>query len=89
MNWYTLSLIAGIVFVIVGIVVLTTGETIAGVMFLAVGAAFLALDLDPSHQGEFSGLSKELLIKKLLGVVALVAAFVIFILEVGRNLGWF
>jgi len=85
MNWFTLSLIIGLIFVIVGIVFLVTGEPIAAVVGLAIGAGFLAVDFNPttSIKNEFVGLKTEELIKKVLGIVILLVALVLFIIELG------
>lgn len=91
MNWFTLSFIIGIIFVIVGIVFLVLGTTVAAIVGLAIGAGFLALDFNPttSIKEEFTGLKKEVLIKKILGVIILLVAIALFILEIGQQTGMF
>jgi hypothetical protein len=91
MNWFTLSLIAGIIFVIIGIVILIFGETVAAIVCFAIGAGFLALDFNPatSMKSEFSGLTKEELVKKILGVIILVAALTLFIIEIQQHISIF
>lgn len=86
MNWFTFSLIAGIVFVLAGIGLLFTGENVASIVCFAIGAGFFGLDFRPTEAGksEFSGLPKDLFIKKILGVVVLIAALVLFSVEIIR-----
>ncbi len=85
MNWFTLSLIIGLIFIIAGIIFLITEDTVAGILGLALGAGFLALDFKPttSIKSEFSGLKTEELIKKVLGIIILIVAVVLFIIEIG------
>jgi hypothetical protein len=88
MNWFNLTLIAGIVLTILGIIFIITGSIMAAIIFLLIGAAFLALDYSPESNHEFSGISRDVLIKKILGIVVLIGAGVLFILEVGKNMGF-
>ncbi len=91
MNWFTISLIIGIIFVIIGIVTLVMGESVGAIVALAIGAGFLALDFKPviSIKDEFSGLQTIELVKKLLGVIVLLVALILFINEIQQHLGIF
>jgi hypothetical protein len=89
MNWYRLSLISGLALFLIGIVVLLLGERIAAALLFAVGAAFLAFDLTPATKGEFTDITREVLVKKLLGILLLVAATVLFVLHLGYTRAWF
>jgi len=91
MNWFTISLIIGIIFVIIGIVILVMGESVGAIVALAIGAGFLAFDFKPviSIKDEFSGLQTIELVKKLLGVIVLLVALILFINEIQQHLGIF
>jgi hypothetical protein len=90
MNWFTLSLIAGIIFVVLGIALLLFhADMMATILCLGLGGAFLGLDLSPNSKSEFSGVPKEVFIKKIFGIVILVVAIVLFVIEIGRSIGLF
>jgi len=85
MNWFNISLIIGLLIVITGIVFLVLGENVAAIVGLAIGAGFLAIDFRPttSVKSEFSGLNTAELIKKVLGIIILIVAVVLFVIEIG------
>lgn len=91
MNWFTISLILGIVFVIIGIITLIMGVSVGAIVALAIGAGFLSLDFKPasSIKDEFSGLQTIELIKKLVGIIVLLVALILFINEIQQHLGIF
>jgi hypothetical protein len=91
MNWFIFSFILGGILVILGIVLLILQEPVGAIIAFAIGAGFLALDFKPttSIMGEFRGLTTQQLIKKILGAIFIIAALVLFVMEIQRQIGIF
>jgi hypothetical protein len=87
MKWYITSLVTGIVMLVVGIVMLIFNMRLEAALFFILGAGFLALDFTPNAMGEFGNIPTQVLIKKIIGVIALLAGIVIFALQLVARFG--
>jgi uncharacterized membrane protein len=87
MNWYITSLIAGIVMVVVGIVMFIFNMRVESVVFFILGGAFLSIDFTPEARGEFGQIPSRVLIKKIAGIVILLAGLIIFVQAIIGRIG--